>query len=479
MQFNNAIPILSRPKYAEGTKLSSERDDRNNSQLWKKGKASAGQIDSLSQAVQKLSREVAKQRRRIVGGYEEATSTTVENLNPFTIYQAPSIAAVIVEEPGSGYSEGDLLTVDGGTGSSQTTMIVTSVNLIGAIIGAQIQTVGNYTTYPTYPNSPTGGSGSGFSFTAGNSSLLWKAFQMKNGVIGARSRYFLYGYDIDNNPNPFPYADNWMFGSDNFYGNGEVMIPVLGDIFNSITSESGPTEVSMAVRLKALEDTVVGGIDSNGNWYYYPQVVGCELPLSYVDAVMAICFWIEINDDLLLGFGATLKARMCGGFTASQPPMQSNFPVGPNIIPIGIASAGFNQDGTTFEITPQGVTDFYQKLSGHTTSRFPFYGGPVVGSTSGGRSFGDAIGQAAFVRGKWTEDGLSGQVFYPGDIVMDDSSELVRGYNVLGGSGSVEVRSYGVYICAGNNTVPGRPFWSDEPPGSDHSRWTLLSNKII
>ena len=68
MQFNQAIGLLSRPKYAEGSKLTSKRDDRNNSFLWKKGELNAGQIGSLSQAVQKLSREVAKQRRRIVGG---------------------------------------------------------------------------------------------------------------------------------------------------------------------------------------------------------------------------------------------------------------------------------------------------------------------------------------------------------------------------------------------------------------------------
>jgi hypothetical protein len=68
MQFNQSLPLLPRPKYAEGTGLSSERDSRNNSQLWKKGEISAGQIESLAQAVQKISREVAKQRRRIVGG---------------------------------------------------------------------------------------------------------------------------------------------------------------------------------------------------------------------------------------------------------------------------------------------------------------------------------------------------------------------------------------------------------------------------
>jgi hypothetical protein len=68
MNFNQSIPLLQRPKYAEGSKLISDRDDRNNAFLWKKGDLNTGQISSLAQAVQKLSREVGKQRRRIVGG---------------------------------------------------------------------------------------------------------------------------------------------------------------------------------------------------------------------------------------------------------------------------------------------------------------------------------------------------------------------------------------------------------------------------
>jgi hypothetical protein len=67
-QFNQSIPLLQRPKFSEGTALSSKRDDRNNSFLWKKGELNTGQIDSFGLALQKLSREVAKMRRRIVGG---------------------------------------------------------------------------------------------------------------------------------------------------------------------------------------------------------------------------------------------------------------------------------------------------------------------------------------------------------------------------------------------------------------------------
>ena len=68
MSPNQPIPLLQRPKFSEGTALSSKRDYRNNSFLWKKGELNTWQIDSFGLALQKLSREVAKMRRRIVGG---------------------------------------------------------------------------------------------------------------------------------------------------------------------------------------------------------------------------------------------------------------------------------------------------------------------------------------------------------------------------------------------------------------------------
>jgi hypothetical protein len=68
VQFNQAIDLLKRPKYAEGTKLASSRDDRNNAFLWKKGELNSGQIYSLAQAIEKATREIAKQRRKPLGG---------------------------------------------------------------------------------------------------------------------------------------------------------------------------------------------------------------------------------------------------------------------------------------------------------------------------------------------------------------------------------------------------------------------------
>ena len=89
--FNQAIPLLSRPKYAEGTNLSSSRDDRNNSFLWKKGQQNSGQIDGSTQALQKLSRQVSKMRRKPLGGY--IPTKPVEPFYPFKIYKPSNVSS--------------------------------------------------------------------------------------------------------------------------------------------------------------------------------------------------------------------------------------------------------------------------------------------------------------------------------------------------------------------------------------------------
>lgn len=97
MQFSQAIPLLSRPKFSEGTKLSSSRDDRNNAFLWKKGALSAGQLDATNQAIEKLSREFSKQRRKPLGGFVPQEPTNA--FYPFKIYQ-PDISLITGQNNG-------------------------------------------------------------------------------------------------------------------------------------------------------------------------------------------------------------------------------------------------------------------------------------------------------------------------------------------------------------------------------------------
>lgn len=69
MIFGQAIPLRKRPQYFEGSSLAPSRDTRNNAFLWKKARTESNQQVDYGSAIAKLSRELAKMRRRIVGGF--------------------------------------------------------------------------------------------------------------------------------------------------------------------------------------------------------------------------------------------------------------------------------------------------------------------------------------------------------------------------------------------------------------------------
>lgn len=89
MNFNQAIPLQLRPKFSEGSALASERDSRSNAQSWKKARSISRQENSNGIAIQKLTREVAKMRRRIVGCSSSA-GPDVNFFHPFKIYNVPT-----------------------------------------------------------------------------------------------------------------------------------------------------------------------------------------------------------------------------------------------------------------------------------------------------------------------------------------------------------------------------------------------------
>lgn len=85
MEFNQAMTLRERQKFAEGSNCGiSSRDDRNNSFLWKKGASHGEQQHEFCQAIQKVSREVAKMKRRIPGGY--VNDPLIVPPLPFQIY---------------------------------------------------------------------------------------------------------------------------------------------------------------------------------------------------------------------------------------------------------------------------------------------------------------------------------------------------------------------------------------------------------
>ena len=114
MNFNQAVPLFERNKFSEGTGLASKRDSRNLPQQWKVGRNQGRQQYGLVQAIEKISREVAKQKRRIVGGGGAATASQVVRGE---------------YDPTLTYTQGQIVIVS--TGSNAGTYFVTAANVTG------------------------------------------------------------------------------------------------------------------------------------------------------------------------------------------------------------------------------------------------------------------------------------------------------------------------------------------------------------
>lgn len=79
------------------------------------------------------------------------TIASISAANPFQVINATVVAG------GTGYSQGNVLTVVGGTGTV-TTLTVEVVDA-GVVVGVSILAVGDYTVLPTNPVTTTGGAG--------------------------------------------------------------------------------------------------------------------------------------------------------------------------------------------------------------------------------------------------------------------------------------------------------------------------------
>lgn len=309
----------------------------------------------------------------------------------------------------------------------------------------------------------------------------WRTFQIRDGFLGARSKYWLNGFDSLNNPDPSPYwFNNYLtnFKSNQNYGNFETFLAVVqdasgigSDTQNIPQSQNKTFVTSQQIKLDLTTDVLISGVDGAGNYVSYGQIVMADgiVNVASADPSFPIAsFWIEIIDDPTLGFYANLWGRMCGKQVPGQsPPQQSiTFPSGKNIIPIGMVEAGTNSDqAISPTLTPSNESFYYQALIGNLIGRFP----ALLGT--GG------IGNASFYRGKYVADGLVDQVFYPGDIVVDDtvSDEVSNTLNISGGATGF-VYSYPVYVCNGD---ADQPFFASTNPTADGAKWTQVSSLIV
>ena len=99
--------------------------------------------------------------------------TTAQTVSGTGIYRnnAPTTTNIAT---GTGYSVGDILTLNGGISTTPATIYVSAVGGTGSIVSSVLLGMGNYTVAPTGAQSVSGGTGTGATFTIANSVSLSK-----------------------------------------------------------------------------------------------------------------------------------------------------------------------------------------------------------------------------------------------------------------------------------------------------------------
>jgi hypothetical protein len=100
-------------------------------------------------------------------GFTNANTTTLTPSSGSASFTCTlCVTSQVFSAAGTGYVVGDILTVVGGTFTSAATITVASVDAGGAIVSANLTTVGVYTIYPgANPIAASGGAGAGATFT--------------------------------------------------------------------------------------------------------------------------------------------------------------------------------------------------------------------------------------------------------------------------------------------------------------------------
>ncbi len=129
---------------------------------------------------------------------------------------------VQITNPGTGYTEGDLLTVVGGTGTPTTLRVLPDGAPGGTITRVAIETEGSYTVEPTYPAAVTGGTGANAQF----------------GILPSYS--FRYHYDTAQGTTYLRNADSKSTRLAVAIGMYDTIIPVV----NAAVLEEQPTTIN-------------------------------------------------------------------------------------------------------------------------------------------------------------------------------------------------------------------------------------------
>lgn len=393
----------------------------------------------------------------------QSQATPTETILPFTIYQFKNNGLPAISAQGVGYAVNDVVSLYGGQ------FKVESVGSIGNIVNL-IQTVAvPINPANVYPGAITGGAGNGATLTIptdGNDS--WRTFQIRDGLVGWRPRFpqfhagslpnnvFIIGSNGDGN-----FAWTLYVRNDSQMSSGGSGLPVslFGTPLDPFPTASASITRS-GVILQDSTDTLISGFDSGGSTILAGQILLSNTLLGQGGFAPAASFWIEITDSATKGFYANLWGRMIGPIETPRPGVA--YPSGNNIIPLGLVICdNFNFSGGGF--IPGIRPAFQQRQCGNFLNQY-------TNSANGG---------LMNYRGAWGVDSLSGQLFYPGDIVVDDTVQ----YNALTISGEDGINYYGIFQYTGwnNPSNPPSAFQIETvSPGSSGNTdlWTIIGTTL-
>ena len=381
MNFNQAVPLQLRPKYSEGSELAPARDSRNNSQAWKKSQTVSRQENSNTIAIQKLSSEVSKQRRRIVGGFIPQKPNPPP-LFPFAVYKC-SPPAVPLNPDGT-----PILPLPQATTFDST----------GRQVVCNLDTT-NPTNFAAVPP------------TVNPLTDVWRFYAVRNGYVQTRPYFSVISMGQLNNS--FSYNKDYTYLYQVYDGTDGINPFGFSSAFyewnDPITTPETP-----------LGFLVIPSIGAGGNGQPAPDFGAGGLDLDF-DGNILFSLWLEITPDPADG-SSFIQIKVngwrwsldIGGFYLNNPfPSDS-----PNIIPIAVIKSG-NASFSTVSPDPYDlVVDQIQ--SGHVINRY------LPGMYNPGASFGNGGGVPTptsivpgplIFRGDWDMDDIQSQVFYPGDFV--------------------------------------------------------------
>jgi hypothetical protein len=321
-------------------------------------------------------------------------------------------------------------------------------------------------------------------------------FQIRDGIVSARSRYWLAGNTKSGGgANPVG-GDYFAYQSDQRAtqsdGNFEVYLNVVADGQGQYNqnggSQSNLTEPTYnkdgtPANLSLTADVLISGFTSLGvrvqsDYIVFPDIVGIEGGAGLV--TVGASFWVEIVDDPTLGIYANLWGRVTNfnKYTSGDVPQAQDF-VYPNA-----GNASINYGNVTYPIGSVEVLyesapsaggekisqfsslySFSQLQIGNLVNRFPSYA----------NKNGGLLGNPMIYRGRWSTDTLSGQVFYPGDFVYDDTAGTGGGYltKTTTAPNPTSFKYRGQYIY--QKTIPS--FITAAPSGGS-SDWLYIGSVI-